>query len=136
MHMAASQAAILSSVFIHNVQREIFIKSTATVIVIIAIVFGGYLLLRGTDITMPSLFHPAPGARLLMSMDGFRFTQSENGRVSWRMNARSADLYENKEAQLKDIEIVFTSPENKDATILGENGTMDTASGNASHPPR
>ncbi len=67
-----------------------------------------------------------------MSMDGFRFTQSENGRVSWRMNARSADLYENKEAQLKDIKIVFTSPENKEATILGETGTMDTSNGNSS----
>jgi lipopolysaccharide export system protein LptC len=48
------------------------------------------------------------------------------------MNARNADIYENKEAQLQDIRIVFQSPENKEATILGETGTMDTTSGNAS----
>ena len=39
---------------------------------------------------------------------------------------------QNKEAQLQDIKIVFTSPENKESTILGETGTMDTSSGNAS----
>jgi LPS export ABC transporter protein LptC len=109
-----------------------FVKVIAAVLVIVAIAFGSYLLMRGTDITMPSLFHPVPGARLVMSMDGFRFTQSENGRVSWRMDARNADLYENKEAQLQDIKIVFKSPENKESTILGETGTMDTTSGNAS----
>jgi LPS export ABC transporter protein LptC len=107
-------------------------KVIATVLIITAFAFGGYFLLRGTEITMPSLFHPATGVRLLMSMDGFKFTKSENGRVSWRMNARSADLYENKEAQLKDIKIVFTSPENKEATLLGEAGTMDTSNGNSS----
>jgi LPS export ABC transporter protein LptC len=81
---------------------------------------------------VPSLFRPASGARLIMSMDGFRFTQSENGSVSWRMSARSADLYENKEAQLKDIELVFKNPDKQEATLLGEQGTMDTSSGNAS----
>jgi hypothetical protein len=48
------------------------------------------------------------------------------------MDARNADLYENKEAQLQDIKIVFKSPENKESTILGETGTLDTTSGNAS----
>jgi LPS export ABC transporter protein LptC len=109
-----------------------FYRVIAAVLVIIAIAFGSYLLMRGTEIVMPALFHPAPGPRLVMSMDGYRFTQSENGRVSWRMDARSADLYENKEAQLQDIKIVFKSTEDKESTILGETGTMDTASGNAS----
>lgn len=108
-----------------------FYKVTAVVLVA-AVIVGSYLLMRGTNITIPSLFHPAPGPRLIMSMDGFRFTQSENGKISWRMHARSADLFENKEAQLQDIKIVFTSPENKESTILGETGTMDTTSGNAS----
>jgi hypothetical protein len=48
------------------------------------------------------------------------------------MDAGKADLYENKEAQLQDIKIVFKSPENKEAEILGDAGTMDTTSGNAS----
>ncbi len=112
--------------------RVNFYKVIATVLIITACAFGGYLLLRGTEITMPSLFRPAAGVRLLMSMDGFRLTKSENGRISWRMNSRSADLYENKEAQLKDIKIVFTSPESKEATLLGEAGTMDTSNGNSS----
>jgi LPS export ABC transporter protein LptC len=107
-------------------------KVAAAALIITAFAFGSYLLLRGTDITMPSLFHPAPGARLVMSMDGFRFTQSENGRVSWRMEASKADLFDNKEAQLQAITIVFTNPENKEATILAEKGTLDTPSGNAS----
>ncbi|MGE5750612.1 MAG: hypothetical protein ACM30F_00615, partial [Nitrospirota bacterium] len=75
---------------------------------------------------MPTLFKPVPGARLLMSMEGFRFAQSENGRVSWRMNARSANLYASKEAQLKDIEIVFITPDKKEAALIGEVGIMDT----------
>jgi LPS export ABC transporter protein LptC len=109
-----------------------FYKVIAAVLIITAIALGSYLLLRGADITIPSLFPPASGARLIMSMDGFRFTQSENGRVSWRMDADRADLYENKEAQLKDIKIVFKGPKKKDATVLGETGTMDTTNGNAS----
>jgi len=80
---------------------------------------------------MPSLSRPSPGARLLMSMDGFRITQSENGRISWRMNAMSADLFENKEARLRDIKIVLMSPDNREATMFGDAGTMDTASGHA-----
>lgn len=108
-----------------------FYKVVATALIISALIFGSYLLMRGTDITMPALFRPATGARLVMSMEGFRFTQSENGRVSWRMDARNAELFDNKEAQLQEIKIVFTSPENKEATILGERGTLDTSSGNA-----
>ena len=108
------------------------IKVLAVFLIIGACVYGGYLILQGTEISMPSLFQPPSGARLLMSMEGFRFVQSENGRVSWRMNARNADLYENKEAQLKDLEIVFNNPDNREATLLGETGTLETASGNAS----
>jgi len=107
-------------------------KALVISLILAAVVYGGYLLFRGADIMAPSLFRPASGTRLIMSMDGFRFSQSENGDVSWRMSARSADLYENKEAQLKDIEIVFKSPDNKEATLLGEQGTMDTSNGNAS----
>ncbi len=109
-----------------------FIKILATFLIVGACIYGGYLIVQGTDISVPSLFQPPSGIRLLMSMDGFRFSQSENGRVSWRMNARNADLYENKEAQLKDMEIVFENPNNREATLLGDTGILDTASGNAS----
>jgi LPS export ABC transporter protein LptC len=104
----------------------------ASVMIVAAVAFGGYLLLRGNKIAMPTLFHPPSGPRLLMSMDGFKFTKSENGRISWQMNARSADLYENKEAQLQDIKIMFTNPEGREATLFGDSGTLDTSNGNSS----
>lgn len=82
--------------------------------------------------TMPILFPPVSPSRLIMSMEGFRFTQSENGRVAWKMHARKADLYENKVAELQDLAITFIAPDNKEAQLIGEVGSMDTASGNAS----
>ncbi len=84
------------------------------------------------SMSMPSLFQRAPGPRLIMSMEGFRFTRSENGNVSWRMQAGNADLYDSKEAQLKDLEITFIAPDKREATLLGETGTLDTTTGDAS----
>lgn len=109
------------------------VKTLALFFILTAVIYGGYVLLRGTDIAVPSLFQPAAGPRLLMSMDGFRFTRSTNGTVAWRMLAGNADLYENKEAQLKEVEIIFNSPGgNRAAKLLGETGSMDTESGDAS----
>jgi len=109
-----------------------FFKGFAAFLIFTALLYSGYHLLREADLTMPTLFKPVPGARLLMSMEGFRFAQSENGRVSWRMNARSANLYASKEAQLKDIEIVFITPDKKEAALIGEVGIMNTITGDAS----
>jgi len=109
-----------------------FFKAFSAFLIVAALLYSGYLLLREADLTVPTLFKPAPGTRLLMSMEGFRFAQSENGRVSWRMNSRSATLDANKEAQLKDIEIVFITPDNKEAALIGDVGIMDTVTGNAS----
>ncbi|HUL00365.1 MAG TPA: LPS export ABC transporter periplasmic protein LptC [Nitrospirota bacterium] len=104
------------------------------VLIIAAVFYGSYSLLREATVTMPSLFHPPSGSRLLMSMHGFQFIQTEQGNISWRMNANSADLFENKEAQLKNIEIIYTSSDKdkKEASVFGERGTMDTTNGNAS----
>ncbi len=123
---------MLRQVFVCMKAIIIAIRVLAVILTIGACVYGGYLILQGTEITMPSLFQPPSGTRLLMSMEGFKFVQSENGRVSWRMNAQKAELYENKEAQLKDLEIVFNNPDNREATLLGETGTLETESGNAS----
>jgi LPS export ABC transporter protein LptC len=108
------------------------LKVLSAFLVLFAVLYGSYLWLRGADMMMPSLFKPSPGTRLFMSMEGFRFTQSENGRTSWRMYARIADLYENKEAQLKDLEITFIAPDRRKGALYGESGTMDTVTGNAS----
>jgi LPS export ABC transporter protein LptC len=135
MHMAAVLAAILTYAFVPFIVMKIngkLLMMLSVFLVLFAIFYGGYLWLRGADMTMPSLFRPAPGARRLMSMQGFRFTQSEQGRISWRMQAREADLYENKEARLKDLEITFFSPDKREGVLIGEAGTMDTVTGNAS----
>ena len=131
MHMAARTAAILTLLFIMKVFCK-FLKAVTVFFVIAAVFYGSYHLFRGADVAMPSLFRLTSGSRLLMSMEGFKFTQSENGRISWRMNARNADLYESKEAQLKDLEITFIAPDKREAALLGEVGTMDTVTGNAS----
>jgi LPS export ABC transporter protein LptC len=108
------------------------LKALTAFFILFAVVYGSYLWLRGADMTMPTLFRPAPGARLLMSMEGFRFAQLENGRISWRMHAVNADLYENKEARLKNVEITFIAPDKRQGALLGDAGTMDTVTGNAS----
>jgi len=131
MHMAASGRHNDLCILLMKANRK-FLTALSVFLVLTAAFYGGYLLLRGADMAMPSLFKPAPGARLLMSMEGFRFTQSENGRIAWRMVARNADLYESKEAQLKDLEITFIAPDKKEAALLGETGTMDTVTGDAS----
>ncbi|HEY6011930.1 MAG TPA: LPS export ABC transporter periplasmic protein LptC [Nitrospirota bacterium] len=110
----------------------IYFKVITLILILAAFVYGGYYLMRKADIAMPTLFQPAPGSRLLISMEHFRFTRSENGRVAWRMTSRSADLYENKEARLQDIEIIFKNPDDKEAALRGETGIMDTTSGNVS----
>ncbi|MEK6742577.1 MAG: LPS export ABC transporter periplasmic protein LptC [Nitrospirota bacterium] len=110
--------------------RVRFIAYLSLFIVLAAFLYSSYLFLRDADIKMPSLFAPASGKRLFISMDGFRLTQSEEGRVSLRMSASAADLFENKEARLKDIELVFNNPDGRTAALLGETGVMDMVSGN------
>lgn len=128
--LAAKNASILLPM---KVNTKTF-KVLASVLLLSAVVYGGYSLFRRAEIAVPPLFPTTAAGRLLMSMEGFRFIQSENGDTAWRMNARSAELYENKEAQLEDIEIVFTSSEKdrKQASLLGEHGTLDTSNGDAS----
>jgi len=110
--------------------RVRFLAVLALFIVLAAFLYGSYLFLRDADIKMPSLFSPAPGPRLFISMNGFRLTQSEEGRVSLRMKASAADLFETKEAQLKEIELVFTGPDSRTAALIGETAVMDMVSGN------
>ena len=93
--------------------------------------YGSYLLLRGADFTVPAIFRPAPGKRLLISMEGFRFAQSEDGRLPWRIKAARTDLFESREARLQDIEIVFEEEEGRTVVLRGDSGTMDTVKGNA-----
>jgi len=130
--MAAGEAAICHlTVMKVNIDRGI-ITVLGVFLVLVAALYGAYALLRGTDLTMPTLFQPASGTRLLMSMEGFRFVETENGRVSWRMIAGSADLYENKEAKLTNVEITFFSPDSREARLLGEFATLDTDRGDVS----
>jgi LPS export ABC transporter protein LptC len=113
------------------------IKSIGNILLVLLLIgagiYGVFLFLQETNLAAPALFKPLTGGvRLLMKMDGFRIAQSEGGRVSWRMHAQSAELLENKEARLQDVAIDFTNPENKEATLTGDLGTMDTVTGNGS----
>jgi LPS export ABC transporter protein LptC len=130
--MAAGEAAICLLIVMNvNVDRGI-ITALGVFLVLITALYGAYALLRGTDLATPTLLQPPSGTRLLMSMEGFRFVETENGKVLWRMIAGSADLYENKEAQLRNVEIAFVAPGGREARLLGEVATLDTVSGDAS----
>ncbi len=113
-----------------NAKKHKVFKAASAVFLLIA-AYGVHHLLSGREIALPSLFRPVPGARLILSMDGFKSEMSENGKVTWRMTGRSADLYENKEAKVQDVEIVFKNPGMGDAVLIGETGIMNTSSGNA-----
>lgn len=106
------------------------IQASIALLLLFAI-YSGVHLLRGREIAMPSLFRPASGSRLVMSMEGFTFTQSENGQIAWRMSAESADLFENKKASLREIEIVYSGKGVGEAALRGERGIMNTITGDA-----
>jgi len=108
------------------------LKTVAALLILGAIFYGLFRFIHDADLAMPALLQPSSGKRLVMSMEGFRFIQVEDGRVMWRLHARNADLYESKEAQLKDIEIAFIGQDRREVTLLGETGTLDTVSGDAS----
>jgi len=109
MHMAAlSRRHINFQAMLRSFIR--FFSVLVLFCVLAGVLYGSYRLLRDVDFSIPSLFRPAPGKRLLISMDGFRFAQTEDGRVSWRINSSRTDLFESREARLKDVEIQFLEP--------------------------
>jgi LPS export ABC transporter protein LptC len=130
MHMAAKKAAILTCAFMWKVNRK-FLKTLSVLFILAAISYGGYRWLRGTDLTMPSIFVPASGSRMLMSMEGFRFSQVEKDGLAWHVQARKADLFESKVARLQDVEISFITTDRRQGELIGETGTLDTETGNA-----
>jgi LPS export ABC transporter protein LptC len=97
-----------------------------------ALLYGSYRFLITADLSAPQLLRDNTGKRVLISMEGFRLVQSEDGRPAWNLQARRADLYESKEAQLRDVEIVFNNPDGRTAALIGEVGNLDTTTGNAS----
>jgi LPS export ABC transporter protein LptC len=100
-------------------------------VLLAALLYGSYWFLSTADFTAP-LAVPASGAkRVLISMGGFRLVQSEDGQPGWRLAARTAELFESKDAQLRDVEIVFEHPDGRTAALIGENATLDTRTGDA-----
>ncbi len=108
-----------------------FFSVLSLFLVLAAVLYGSYRMLRDADFSIPSLFKPAPGKRLLISMEGFRFAQSEAGRVSWRIKSTRTDLFESREARLKEVEIQFLESDGRKVTVIGETAVMDTENGNA-----
>jgi len=111
-------------------------KSTLSLLVLLVIVLLAMqvsnILVRKVDISITSLFRPASASRLLMSMDGFLYEQLTRDAVPWQMQARHADLYENREALLQTVEIVLDTENKQRVTLTGDEGTLNTANGNAS----
>jgi LPS export ABC transporter protein LptC len=96
------------------------------------LLFGSYWLLRDTSLAVPSLFKPVQSRRALIDMDGYRMVQSENGRAAWSVTARTAQLFDSREALLRDLEIILFYPDGRTAALLAEEGSMNTVSGDAS----
>jgi LPS export ABC transporter protein LptC len=96
-----------------------------------ALLYFSYQVLRTADFAIPALFSPSSGKRVVISMEGFRLVQTEEGRVAWSVKAGRAELMESKDAQLREIEAYFSSPDGRTAALIGETGTLDTANGNA-----
>jgi len=112
------------------------IRRTALIILILGAIAAGlyvsYRVLRNTDFSIPALLRPSQGKRLMVSMEGFRMVQTEDGRAAWTVTSRSADLFENQEAVLRDVEVLFNDPDGRTAALIGETGTLDMRTGNAS----
>jgi LPS export ABC transporter protein LptC len=115
---------------ISSLLRSLFVLAVLGAVA--AGLYGSYWLLRDADVSMPSLLQPAQGKKLMISMDGFRLVQTENGRAAWSVTSSGADLFENQEALLRDVEVLFNDPKGRTAALLGETGTLDTTTGNAS----
>jgi LPS export ABC transporter protein LptC len=131
MHMAA----ILGRHYSFHAMRYAILRAFFVVSVLVSIaaaLYFSYRVLRKTDFSVPALFRPSAGKRIVISMEGFRLVETEKGRVSWSVQARRADLLDSKEAQLREVEAVFNSPGGRTAALIGEQGTLDTVSGNAS----
>lgn len=112
-------------------ERHIFLKIFFIVVLTCACFYAIYLAVQESGIVIPSLLRSSSKKHLLMSMEGFRFIQSDNGRVSWQMNAQNADLYENNEARLKDVVISYSGVNHSQTSLLSDVGVMDTISGDA-----
>ncbi len=119
----------------YNFQAMIRLRWTLflllTLLLVAAVLISSYRVLRETDLSVRAIFRPPPADRILITMEGFRLVQSENGRPAWVVKAGTADFYENKEARLRNIEMVFNDPDGRTAALIGEQGSLDTASGNA-----
>lgn len=114
-------------------------KKRRTIIFALSVSLGGLFLISmalvfmgGTNMPPAVIFRPLSQSRLLMSMDGFRFAQFEKGAVVWRMAAQQADLYESKEARLRMIEVDFKGDGLRRLTLIGDAGTLNTVTGDAS----
>lgn len=105
--------------------------SPPAVLIALSFLFAiGYFFLRAAAIDVPTFFRPSPAERLLISMEGFRLVRSEGGAAVWRMSASAADLYESKEAQLSDVEILYGGAARR-VTLLGDTARLKLDSGDA-----
>ena len=96
------------------------------------LLYSSYRALRGTKLELPALLPSSADDRPSVTMTGFNMVESEDGRMAWRVHAGRAELLDNKEARLEDVEALFREPDGRTAALIGESGTVDTENGNAS----
>jgi LPS export ABC transporter protein LptC len=112
-------------------QRNAY-KYAALFLMFFALCFGAFILVQERERVAPALFHPVRSEHVLMSMKGFRIARSERGAVSWIMNARDADLLDNKKSRLNEVDIhYFAGSSGAEATLTSDAGQVDTMSGDA-----
>ena len=108
------------------------IKILSIVAIVALFLYGGFYVMKEADVAVPLVFQPIAGVRKVMSLDAYTFVRSENGRIAWRLQAKTADLLDNKEARLHDLQIDFSDPgDEKHARLTGDIGSLNTENGNA-----
>lgn len=113
----------------HNTTRRILLILFLVALLSLALAINVFF--RKVEISMPSFFRPALESRLLMSMEGFRFDQLAEHSTPCIVQARRADLYESREARMHDIDILLNTDGKQNVSLIGDEGTLNMANGNA-----
>lgn len=111
---------------------ELVARRTLLAVSVILAVFLGYLLFMNSDSTPTSQSAP-PGSieQADAKISEFAFTQSKGDVIQWQVQAKHARLFEGeKRALLSDVEVTLFGVNGRELTVIGEEGTLNTATKN------
>ena len=79
---------------------------------------------RVPQVSVPSLPQAADAG-----LQGFSFVQSKDGRVSWKIQAKQAQVFDaDAKAVLNDVQVTLLGTDGVTMTVTGDEGTINTAS--------